>query len=66
MVKSNNTLLKSDLVHHIDGDKTNNNPNNLFICKSKAIHQDIHTQLEELSMILVQAGVIQFDHETEK
>ena len=33
---------------------------------SLAIHQDIHTQFEELSMILVKAGIIQFDHETEK
>jgi hypothetical protein len=40
------------------GDKTNNNPNNLFVCESKTIHQDIHTQLEDLSMILVKSGVI--------
>lgn len=64
--KNSNYTPKNSLVHHIDGDKTNNNPNNLFVCKSKAIHQDIHTQLEDLSMTLVKSGVIQFDHTTGK
>ena len=65
-VKDDGYLSKHDLVHHVDGDKTNNNPDNLFVCHSKAIHQDIHTQLEELSMTLVKAGVIQFDHKRGK
>ncbi len=65
-VKNNDYLPKHSLVHHIDGDKTNNNPTNLYLCKSKAIHQDIHTQLEEISMILVKSGVIRFDHEQGK
>ncbi len=65
-VKNGGYLSKHDLVHHVDGDKTNNSPDNLFICKSKAIHQDIHTQLEELSMTLVKAGIIRFDHTTGK
>lgn len=65
-VKSDFTIRETDLVHHVDGDKTNNNPDNLYICRSKAIHQDIHTQLEEISMSLVRAGVIQFNHETGK
>ena len=65
-VENDGYLSKHDLVHHVDGDKTNNNPDNLFICHSKAIHQDIHTQLEELSMTLVKAGVIQFDHKRGK
>lgn len=50
------------LVHHIDGNKKNNHPDNLYISNSRAQHQDIHTQLEEISMKLVQAGIIQFDH----
>jgi hypothetical protein len=65
-VKNNKYIENHHLVHHIDGDKTNNNPNNLFVCESKAIHQDIHTQLENLSMTLVKSKVIQFDHTTGK
>ena len=62
--KKGSHLDKHELVHHVDGDKTSNNPDNLFVCKSKAHHQDIHTQLEQLSMSLVKAGIIQFSHET--
>ena len=65
-VKKGEELSTHELVHHVDGDKTNNNPDNLFICSSKAVHQDIHTQLEELSMTLVKARIIQFDHSTGK
>ena len=62
--KKGSHLDKHELVHHVDGDRTNNNPDNLFVCKSKAHHQDIHTQLEQLSMSLVKAGIIQFNHQT--
>lgn len=65
-VKTGKPLNKEYLVHHVDGDKTNNNPDNLYICESKAIHQDIHTQLESISMELVKAGIIQFDHLSRK
>jgi len=38
--------LKTDeTVHHIDGDKTNNSPKNLLICK-RAYHVELHTRLE--------------------
>ena len=41
--------LKSDeTVHHIDGDKTNNTPNNLLICK-RDYHVELHTRLEASS-----------------
>ena len=31
-----------------------------------AHHKDVHVQLEQISMTLVKAGVIQFNHETGK
>jgi hypothetical protein len=60
--KSGGPLPAHSLVHHVDGDKLHNAPGNLYVCKSKAEHRDIHTQLESLSMRLVAAGVIRFDH----
>ena len=59
-------LTKHERVHHIDGDKLNNQPNNLYICQSNGHHREIHDQLESISMQLVQAGIIQFDILTEK
>jgi len=40
-------LEKNEVVHHIDGDKTNNNINNLFVCTMSA-HRTIENHLAEL------------------
>jgi hypothetical protein len=60
----NRPLTKEELVHHIDGDKQNNNPDNLAICGNMQEHRRIHDDLEKLAMILVANGVIQFDKNT--
>ena len=56
-------LNKNELLHHVDGDKTNNKLKNLYICTSHKHHQNIHSQLERLSMDLVKLGIFKFDHE---
>lgn len=35
-------LLPEEVVHHIDGDKTNNDPNNLIVFYTKADHSSFH------------------------
>lgn len=55
-------LEKNEIVHHIDGNKQNNSIDNLYLCKSTSEHRQIHNQLEELSMQLVQSGVILFEN----
>ncbi len=65
-LQKGNPLTKHERVHHIDGDKLNNQPNNLYICQSNGHHREIHVRLESISMQLVQAGIIQFDILTEK
>lgn len=37
-------LTPIEVVHHIDGDKTNNNINNLKLCKNQSEHSKIHYQ----------------------
>lgn len=54
----NRKLLPGEVVHHIDGDKLNNIPSNLFVYANQNEHRKIHGQLEKLSMSLVKAGVI--------
>lgn len=51
-------------IHHIDGDKLNNNIDNLAICNSSKMHRDLHCNLEKVSYDLVQRGIIIFDKET--
>lgn len=55
-------LSKAEKVHHIDGDKTNNLPSNLYVCSTDAEHQSIHQQLEQLAMSLVSSGAIVFSN----
>lgn len=54
-------LLKGEVVHHIDGDKLNNSPDNLQVLPSEKAHGAIHTQLDDLAYSLIKAGLIQFD-----
>jgi hypothetical protein len=55
-------LKRSEQVHHVDGDKQNNNPSNLYLCKNAAEHTKLHKQLEDLAMKLVANGSITFSH----
>lgn len=48
-----------EVVHHVNGDKINNEPSNLYVC-TKAEHREIHGQLERLSYYLIQNGFIEF------
>lgn len=57
-------LKKSEPVHHIDGDKLNNNHDNLYVCKDKSDHGKVHDSLEEVAFSLYKIGIIKFDEET--
>jgi hypothetical protein len=38
-------------VHHIDGDRTNNNPNNLVVCPDRAYHHLLHRREKALEVV---------------
>ena len=56
-------LPKDMVVHHIDGNKLNNVKSNLLPL-SKKDHRVLHGQLEKLSYLLIQKGLIEFNHAT--
>ena len=58
------SLSPKEVVHHIDGNKLNNDPTNLLVCNSMSEHRDIHNNLEEVAFWLVQSGLIEFNTET--
>lgn len=54
---------KGMVVHHIDGDKQNNNIENLFLCNI-ADHNRCHAKIEKLVFDLYKKGKVGFDKDT--
>jgi hypothetical protein len=49
-----------EVVHHIDGDKSNNTPGNLLVC-TRSQHRVLHRSLEQIGYILVARGLVVFE-----
>ena len=52
-------LSKSEVVHHLNGDRQDNRPGNLVIV-SRTEHARLHAQLEGLARQLMKQGMIEF------
>lgn len=63
-LKIGRKLLKGELVHHVDNNRTNNQPDNLYVCPNISTHRKIHSNLEDIAFKLVEAGIIKFNSET--
>lgn len=53
-------------LHHVDGNKLNNDLSNLEFCSDTRQHQLLHVSLEECAFELVRKGVIKFNKELKK
>ena len=57
-------LRPGELVHHRDGDKTNNSPENLVVCSSATVHAKYHLrsgrQRMEPDRSLIRVGELWF------
>ncbi|SUV06416.1 Uncharacterised protein [Priestia megaterium] len=52
-------------VHHLDGDKINNHPNNLFIFKNQSEHMSVHRQLERVVLEYLKESKVDFCFEAQ-
>ena len=53
-------------IHHLDGDKQNNNIENLFLCSDSVDHRLLHGSLEQVAFKLVKSGLIKFNKKLKK
>lgn len=56
----NRKLERHEVVHHVDGDKLNNDISNLYLCRDKSHHGKVHHSLEEVAFELMKQGIILF------
>lgn len=56
----------SEPVHHVNGDKLDNSFENLYVCRDRSEHGDVHDSLEKVAFDLYKKGLIKFDHNTGK
>jgi len=57
-------LKKTECVHHIDGNRQNNNPENLIVIKSHKHHRNAHMSLQRIGYMLYKMGKITFNRKT--
>jgi hypothetical protein len=53
-------LVKGEVVHHINGDRADNSPSNLFLCRDSAHHNEVHRSEAAALRVLLAAGVVVF------
>lgn len=58
-------LIKGEVVHHIDGDKTNNGISNLDLCTISE-HNNAHAKIEQIIFELVKQGKVGYNRLTKR
>lgn len=56
-------LKGKEQIHHIDGDKKNNNIENLLLVNDASEHMKVHSQIENLFFELYKKNIVYFDNE---
>ena len=53
-------LAPGEVVHHINGDRTDNKPSNLYVCRDRAHHNEVHRSEASALRALLAAGLVVF------
>ena len=58
--KMGRRITKKEPIHHINFDRLDNSPSNLYVCKDNKEHMDLHYSLEEVARELFRGGKLKF------
>ena len=53
-------IVRGEVVHHINGNRQDNSPVNLFLCRSLAHHNEVHRSQDHALRALLSAGKVVF------
>lgn len=62
-IKVGHSLVSTEKVHHVDGNKINNDSDNLYVCSDRSDHRKVHGSLERVAFELIRRGTIKFNHD---
>lgn len=54
------SIRPGEIVHHINGDRTDNRPENLYLCRDHAHHNEVHRSQDAALRALLAAGLVAF------
>jgi len=53
-------IAKGEIVHHINGDRQDNRPENLFLCRDHSHHAEVHRSQDEALRVMLAQGAVVF------
>ena len=53
-------LQLGEVVHHVNGNRADNLPENLYLCESLVHHNQVHQSQDRALRILLEAGMVSF------
>jgi hypothetical protein len=53
-------LIRGEIVHHVNGDRQDNRPENLYVCRNRSHHNDVHRSQDVALRALLASGRVIF------